>query len=245
VRELIACWQNTRLVVLIGLCAALFVAVLIPFKLLSIIPGITEIRPAMALPIVFSIFFGPAAAWAAAFGNLIADFFGGTISPGSIFGFIGNFVYAYVPYRLLKASGAGPQDNVLRTRPVILFYSIVLACALCAVIIALGVQLIGIPFVFLSHTIFVNNIVVSIILVPLLYTLLRKRVQQLKLTYQQILSADQISASRFGIVGSFVLLIAIAAAYLLMIFPSFGLATSKTFALIASLILPLLALFLV
>ena len=64
-RELIACWKHTRLIVLIGLCGALYVAVLLPFKIAVIIPGITEIRPGAALPIVFSIFFGPAAAWGA------------------------------------------------------------------------------------------------------------------------------------------------------------------------------------
>ena len=35
------------------------------------------------MPVFFSIFFGPAAAWGAAFGNVIGDFLGGTISPGS------------------------------------------------------------------------------------------------------------------------------------------------------------------
>src|SRR5207237_1385035 len=69
-------------------------------------------RPANALPIVCSFLFGPAAAWGAAFGNLIGDFFTG-LGPGDIFGFIGNFLYALVPYRLWRACAAG--DPLPRT----------------------------------------------------------------------------------------------------------------------------------
>ena len=48
------------MVVLTALSAALFAAILIPFKILPIIPGVTEIRPANAIPIVCSLWFGPA-----------------------------------------------------------------------------------------------------------------------------------------------------------------------------------------
>jgi energy-coupling factor transport system substrate-specific component len=99
-RELLEVWRNTRLIVQVAVTAALYAALLIPFKAVAvIIPGVTEIRPANAIPIVCALLFGPAAAWGSAFGNLIGDFFG-TLGPGSIFGFIGNFLYAYVPYRV-------------------------------------------------------------------------------------------------------------------------------------------------
>jgi energy-coupling factor transport system substrate-specific component len=99
-RELLEVWRNTRMIVQVAVTAALYAAVLIPFKAAAIlIPGITEVRPANAVPIVCALLFGPAAAWGSAFGNLIGDFFG-TLGPGSLFGFIGNFLYAYVPYRV-------------------------------------------------------------------------------------------------------------------------------------------------
>ena len=98
-RDAIATWRNTKMVVLVALSAALYAAILIPFKPIPIIPGITEIRPAAAIPIVTGLLFGPAAAWGCAMGNLIGDFFG-TVGPGSLFGLIGNFLLAYVPYRL-------------------------------------------------------------------------------------------------------------------------------------------------
>lgn len=106
-KELIKMWNNTRMIVLTAVSAAVYAAVLIPFKVaLPIIPGFTEIRPANVLPIVCSLMFGPAAAWGAAIGNTIADFFG-TIGPGTFFGFIGNFLYGYIPYKMWRAFGKG------------------------------------------------------------------------------------------------------------------------------------------
>jgi energy-coupling factor transport system substrate-specific component len=99
-RDLLAVWQNTRLVVLVALTAALYAALMMPFKVAQLIPGITEIRPGIVIPFVFGLLFGPAAAWGAAFGNLIGDMLGGMLTPGSPFGFVANLLYAYIPYRV-------------------------------------------------------------------------------------------------------------------------------------------------
>lgn len=106
-KELITMWKNTRMIVLVALTAAVYAAVLIPFKVaLPIVPGFTEIRPANVIPIIFSLMFGPAAAWGSAFGNLIADAFG-TFGPGSLFGFVGNFLMGFIPYKMWQAFGKG------------------------------------------------------------------------------------------------------------------------------------------
>jgi energy-coupling factor transport system substrate-specific component len=45
-RDLIAMWANTRMVVLTAMSASLYAAILIPFKVLPLIPGVTEfLRP--------------------------------------------------------------------------------------------------------------------------------------------------------------------------------------------------------
>src|SRR5260370_40593002 len=97
-RELGAMWRNTRMVVLCAISAALYAAVLVPFKVVPLIPGVTELRPANAIPVVCSFLFGPAAAWGAAISNMICDFFSG-VGPGDSFGCFGNLVYAYIPYK--------------------------------------------------------------------------------------------------------------------------------------------------
>ena len=106
-------WRNTRMVVLCAISAALYAAVLVPFKVVPLIPGVTELRPANAIPVVCSFLFGPAAAWGSAIGNMIGDFFGGA-SPGDIFGFFANLVYALIPFKVWETIGGG-QSPVPRT----------------------------------------------------------------------------------------------------------------------------------
>src|SRR5258707_13873332 len=93
--ELSLMWRNTRMVVLCAISAALYAAVLVPFKVVPLIPGVTELRPANAIPIVCSFLFGPAAAWGSAIGNMIGDFFGG-VSAGDNFRFFGNLSFGRV-----------------------------------------------------------------------------------------------------------------------------------------------------
>ena len=249
-RELITCWRHTRMVVLIALCAALYVAVLIPFKLASIVPGITEIRPAAALPIVFSLFFGPAAAWGAAFGNLIGDFFG-TIGPGSLFGFVGNFIYGFAPYRIVSA-WMKPGESLFSPKGwLVLLVSIVISSGLCAMIVSLGVDFLKIvPFGFLVHTIFLNNLLVSILLVPLLIRTLEKRIRQLKLGYSQMLESQEISSPLLKGAGTILVFALMLLIYALLMIPSltkfapFVARDPRTFELGASILLPVAALLL-
>jgi energy-coupling factor transport system substrate-specific component len=210
------------MIVLIALCAALYVAVLLPFKIAVIVPGITEIRPAAALPVFFSIFFGPVAAWGAAFGNVIGDVLGGTIGPGSLPGFIGNFLYGFVPYRMVRMYG-NPREG-LGERKAVFVWAVLVASALCALPIALGVDLIGFKFDIVVHTIFLNNTLMSLILVPLLIRALSKRIVGMRLTYDQILQPQDISATRkIGPVIVFVLAVII---YALMMIPALHTAAS-------------------
>ncbi len=102
-KDIVFMWSKPRMVVLTAVCAAVYVAAMLPFKWMVIIPGLAEVRPATAFPIVFSLLFGPAGAWGSAFGNLAGDMLGGMFGIGSIFGFIGNFAYGYLPYKLWEA----------------------------------------------------------------------------------------------------------------------------------------------
>jgi uncharacterized membrane protein len=130
------------MVVLTAICAALYAAILIPFKVVPLIPGITELRPANAVPVVCSFLFGPAAAWGAAFGNLIGDFFGG-LGPGDLFGFVANLLYGLVPYAVWQAvSRAEPVPRGPLTW-IGLLAVIALAATLCATVVGWGLQALG------------------------------------------------------------------------------------------------------
>jgi len=105
-RELLTMWQNTKMVVLTALTAALYGGLTVPFKALVIVPGFTEIRPTVVIPVLMGIIAGPAGAWGAAIGNLIGDILGGTQGPSSVFGFLGNLAFAYTAYKLYRGSAA-------------------------------------------------------------------------------------------------------------------------------------------
>jgi len=186
-RDLVGVWSNTRMVVLTAMSASLYAAILIPFKVLPLIPGVTEFRPANAIPVVCSFLFGPAGAWGAAIGNVIGDFFGG-IGPGDLFGFFGNLLYGFLPYKVWTA--LTDSDPVPRTPLTWLVFTGVVALAAggCGLIIGWGLNLLGfIPFSVLANIVFFNNFVVAVVLAPLLLAAVYPRVKRARLRYADIL----------------------------------------------------------
>ena len=189
-RELTRMWGNTRLVVLTAMSASLYAAILIPFKVLPIIPGVTEFRPANAVPVVCSFLFGPAGAWGAAIGNVIGDFFGG-LGPGDAFGFVGNFLYGWVPYKAWRAlTDADPLPGSVAGW--IAFVVVVATAAgACALPIGWGLNLLGfVPFSVLGTIVFFNNFIVAVTLTPLLLAAIYPRVKRAGLRYEDIAPAD-------------------------------------------------------
>ncbi|HEY5998412.1 MAG TPA: QueT transporter family protein, partial [bacterium] len=198
-REIVTMWTNTRMVVLVALTAALYAAVLIPFKIATIIPGFTEVRPGAVVPLVLGYLFGPAGAWGSGIGNVIGDFLGGTLSLGSAFGFAGNFFFALVPCKLLRTAAAPPGAAPASPwRETLLFAAAVVpASAACAAIIAWGVDLLGfVPFNVLGTAIFLNNILVGLVLGPVLLRLLAPRVGAWHLLWRDVMDAPPPPAGR-------------------------------------------------
>jgi len=180
-------WRSTRMVVLTAISAALYAAILIPFKVVPLIPGITEFRPANAIPVVCSFLFGPAGAWGAAFGNLIGDFFGG-LGPGDLFGFVANLAYGFVPYAIWESVTDEPPVPRTVVGGLGLLAVIVLASLLCATIVAWGLHLLGFhPFTLLGPLVFLNTVLAASVLAPLLLRVLYPRIAKAHLLYRDIL----------------------------------------------------------
>jgi energy-coupling factor transport system substrate-specific component len=194
------------MVVLVALSAAIYAAVLIPFKGFTIIPGFTEVRPANVFPFVFGLLFGPAGAWGAAIGNLIGDFFG-TLGIGSIAGFVGNFFLGFLPYKMWGSffrRGENMEQNVNSGKKLAVYIAItILASAICAVWIAWFNDLIGfVPFAALGAIITVNNAIAGIVLGPILLLVLYPRVKRWGLLWTEIMNPEEVSASRFQRLGN-------------------------------------------
>jgi energy-coupling factor transport system substrate-specific component len=197
-REVWRMWRYSTMVVLTVLTAATFAAILIPFKGVPLIPGYTELRPANVIPLVFGLLFGPAGAWGAAFGNLIGDFFG-TLGIGSFFGFWGNFLAAYLPYKMWR----GRPLNLPKAYAVRFFLAVVLGACGCALVIGFGVEAFKLlPFSIIAIAVFVNNALIALILAPLLLKLLEPRVSRWDLYWRDLMDPEDCTpgpAPRLGL----------------------------------------------
>lgn len=207
-REVFSMWRHTRMVVLVALSAALYAAVLIPFKGLVLIPGITEIRAAGALPVVLGLLFGPAGAWGAAIGNLIGDFFG-TLGIYSFFGFIGNFYFAYVPYKIWRGLGlvdaSDPEPLHINTKKkMINFVAVALLGSMsCALIIGWGLELLRLyPFATLATIISINNSLSATILGLPLMMVLYPRIKKWDLLWTDIVDEDEVKGASISWAGT-------------------------------------------
>lgn len=183
--------------------AALYAAVLIPFKVFTIIPGFTEFRPANAIAVLGSFLFGPAAAWGSAFGNTIGDF-AGTLGPGTLFGLVGNLLFGYVPYRVWGVLGKGEPVPRAGVRWWLAFLTAAfLASLACAMVIGWGLELLGlVPFRAITPVILANNFLTAVILVPPLLLWIYPRVARWGLTVEDLLpEADRSNgiAPRLGL----------------------------------------------
>ncbi len=123
----------------------------------------------------------------AGIGNVIGDCFG-TLGPASLFGFLGNFLYGYVPYLVWGNLGwlSSDREPVVRSWGQGVKYVIVCACAsmVCAATIGWGVELLGLlPFWLLFPAVFLNNLVMGTLLGPPLLAFLYPRVKRWNLYY--------------------------------------------------------------
>ena len=209
-KEIFTLWSNTRMVVLVAVSAACYVAVLLPFKVAVIIPGLTEIRPGAAIPILFSFLFGPAAAFGSGFGNLIADMLGGMLGIGSLLGFIGNFLYGFIPYAMWRAlrGTARPGEKGMADWCLVSLI-ILISCLAIGSVIGWGVDLLGMaPFAALGNIIVINNLLSSCVLAIPLLRLTYRRVEQGGLLWHEIMDEQPArTASRLRLGGVILLVL--------------------------------------
>jgi energy-coupling factor transport system ATP-binding protein len=219
VRDVFAVWRNTRAIVLVALTAGVYAAVLIPFKAIPVVPGITEIRPANCIPPVCSLLFGPAAAWGCAIGNLIGDFFG-SIGPGSLFGFIGNFLLGYLPYRLWLA--VAPRWRARGSLAQLPLYALVtlVSGAACALVIGFGADWLGlVPYSFLFPFITFNNALMGVALGPALLALLYPRAARWGLLAEEVQDEEDLGNGWLAPLGALLVVAMCAAGWVLLRHP--------------------------
>lgn len=189
-KEIFTMWKYPKMVSLVALSAALYAAVLIPFKSFQIMPGI-DIRIGTALVPVLGIFFGPAGAWGAAIGNLIGDFFG-SVGIGSIFGFLGNFFFAFAAYKIWYS---GKDNFPITNTPAkvgkylvaSLFGTLSLIAILC---FGLSAVVASLPYKVLPPILILTNGIPPFVLGAALISLFAKRLDRWNLTFNNIMKPE-------------------------------------------------------
>jgi energy-coupling factor transport system substrate-specific component len=228
-REVFGMWKHTKMVVLVALSAAIYAAVLIPFKGFVLIPGITEFRPGSAFPVLLGLLFGPAGAWGSAIGNLIGDFFG-TLGIGSLFGFVGNFLFAYVPYKLWNKFGLVSKDDEnpleLKDGKKIANYVIVgiLGSMACALFIGWGLDLLKmVPFAALGVIIALNNSIPTIVLGIPLMLVLYPRIKKWDLLWTDIMDEEAVETNvALSRIGAVLMVVGVVGGWLLALLAALG-----------------------
>lgn len=155
-----------------ALSAAVYGGGLVATAPLVIIPGFTWIRPANMLAPIFGMFFGLPGALGVAIGNFIADALGGFFSFGSVGGFVGNFLLAYLPYRFIRDPSLRSGASALRYY----LWAVLISSLWCAIYIGWWLYvfepLIGLPPLFVwgwfVPFVFINNGLVTAVVGPLL-----------------------------------------------------------------------------
>ena len=126
---------------------------------------------------------------------------------GSIAGFVGNFVLGFLPYKMWGSffrRGENMEQNVNSGKKLAVYIAItILASAICAVWIAWFNDLIGfVPFAALASIITVNKAIAGLVLGPILLFGLYPRVKRWGLLWTEIMSPDEVLASRFHSLGN-------------------------------------------
>ncbi len=148
-----------RLCLLTAVLVMVYLIIAIPFKVMNVIPGFTDIRPVMLFKPVYGVFFGIPGCLAFTIGNLIGDIMSGSLRWTSVSGFAANFLGPYVFYVFWKRISKTPFSLRTFKRILIQIAVIIVSSVIEVVIIAPSVKLIypEVDFILLSVTIFLNG----------------------------------------------------------------------------------------
>ncbi|GAB6285386.1 MAG: hypothetical protein STSR0009_15870 [Methanoregula sp.] len=181
--ELVRVWTDKKGLTWIAATAIFYALMLIPFNQIHWdIAGIS-LRPAAALPVVCGILWGPAAAWGLGIGNVAGDAYG-SWSPMSIFGFLINFLYPYLSYRLwhrlMRDARVRMDPRCLACFWAVTFISTLVCMFLLA---ACGTIFFNRPFESKFVSYFGNNILWAMIVGPILFRMIFNLAVQNGLVY--------------------------------------------------------------
>ncbi|MBR2108723.1 MAG: hypothetical protein IJ932_02075 [Ruminococcus sp.] len=121
-------------VLLLLILVGSYLIVAIPFKVMEVIPGFTDIRPVMLLQPIYGLFFGIIGCLASAISNLICDIVSDSLRWSSIGGFIANFLGPLVFY-LFWTRISKKDFNIRNAKNLLIYCAVTLFSALVQTVI--------------------------------------------------------------------------------------------------------------
>jgi energy-coupling factor transport system substrate-specific component len=163
-------------IALVALSAAVYGGLLAATAPITIVPGFTWLRPANSLAPLFGMFFGIPGAVGVAIGNLLADILAGYFGVGSIGGFIGNFLIAYIPYKFVRDHSFSNASSIGE----FYIWGVIVQAFVSALYICWWLDImqnvVGLPlfviWAIIATSILINNITVNAVLSPILGVIL-------------------------------------------------------------------------
>lgn len=149
--DLVRMWHFPKMIVIFGCVTAAFALVSLLCADFTLIPGYSNVRPVNGLPVTMGLMYGPAGAFGCAAGNVIGDACRGELGWASIGGAVGNFLFAWIPYKWWEAAyrhSSRTIPNVFAWRRLLSFVLMsAVAGAACTLVVASAVVLVsGSPF---------------------------------------------------------------------------------------------------
>lgn len=184
------------MVAMTAFTSALYVAFLMPFNSVPLIPGFMELRPASLLPVISGFLLGPAGAWGCAIGSLVGDLFG-TLSPATVFLVIGNFINAYIAYKLWGQLGISrweePSPTIDSSKKLVEYGALtIISSAAGATVVAWGCDALRLaPFAKLAAAIFLSNSSMALVLGPICVPFLHRLIKRWGLLWTDILKIER------------------------------------------------------
>lgn len=119
--------ERNKLIKTICILFVVYIIVAVPFKVMTIIPGFTDIRPVTVLGPIYAVFFGVPGCVVFAVGNLVMDVLSDSLRWSSIGGLIANFAG---PFMIWLYYSRSKVSFALRTgKEIMVFSALVLLSA--------------------------------------------------------------------------------------------------------------------
>lgn len=179
---------NSRTIALVAISAALYIAGR-PLQI-QFIPGIGGFNPSFSIGPVFSILFGLPGAIGVTFSMPVGDAISGALTLGSVAGCLGHTFYTWVPYKIVTNPRMNNVKAWAKLYIALLIGGLMLMITITGWLAASNVLPPAVAYGGVSASIFINQMVLPAVIVPILLIALFPLVRQWGLYHNDLSSGS-------------------------------------------------------